>query len=183
VARWLDILEATQQILLVPPYFENLGKRLVKSPKLYIADPGLACHLLGIESDAELARGPFLGAVFEGWVAAEVVKAQANLGRRRELYYFRDQQGLEVDFVAPGRNGAIHLIEAKATRSPVPSMASSLLKLAAAMRKGHQRGAVSSYLVHRGTTATTSHAVAPGVSAVTLPELVALLGAGQRSAS
>lgn len=103
IARWLDILEATGQILVVPPWFENLGKRLIKSPKLYIADSGLACHLLGIETGAELEKSPFLGALFEGFIAAELVKTQLNAGRRRELYYFRDQQGLEVDFVVPGK--------------------------------------------------------------------------------
>ena len=115
VGRWLDIFEATAQILIVPPYFENLGKRLIKSPKIYIADSGLACHLLGIETEAELAKSPFLGALFEGFVGAEIVKAQANAGRRREIYDFRDQQGLEVDFVVPTRTGGVRLIEVKAT--------------------------------------------------------------------
>ena len=99
IGRWLDILEATAQIFLVPPYFENFGKRLIKSPEVYIADAGLACHLLGIETEAELEKSPFLGALFEGFIAGEIVKAQFNAGRRRELYYFRDQQGLEVDFL------------------------------------------------------------------------------------
>ncbi len=80
ITKWLDVLEATQQVLVVPPYFANLGKRLVKSPRLYVADCGLACHLLGIESEAELSRSPFLGALFEGFVASEIVKAQANAG-------------------------------------------------------------------------------------------------------
>ena len=123
IGRWLSILEATGQILVVPPWFENLGKRLIKSPKVYIADSGLACHLLGIETPAELEKSPFLGALFEGFVAAEIVKAQVNAGRRRELYYFRDQQGLEVDFVVPGSGGGMRLLEVKATRTPTPAMA------------------------------------------------------------
>ena len=73
VGRWLSILEATCQVLVVPPWFENLGKRLIKSPKIYLADSGLACHLLGIETPAELERSPFLGALFEGFT-----------GRKRE---------------------------------------------------------------------------------------------------
>src|SRR5581483_4913337 len=116
VGRWLDILEATGQILVVPPWFDNLGKRLIKSPKVYIADSGLACHLLGIDTATELEKSPFLGALFEGFIASEIVKAQLNAGRRRELYYFRDQQGLEVDFLAPGRGGAVRLVEVKASR-------------------------------------------------------------------
>ncbi len=94
IGKWLDILEATGQILIVPPWFENLGKRLIKSPKIYIADSGLACHLLRIDTAVDLEKSPFLGALFEGFVASEVVKAQVNAGRRRELYWFRDQQGL-----------------------------------------------------------------------------------------
>jgi len=177
IARWLDILETTQQILIVPPYFENVGKRLIKSPKIYVADSGLACHLLGIESDAELQRSPFLGALFEGWIAAEIVKSQANAGRRRELYFFRDQQGLEVDFVVPGRASELTLIEAKATRTPTPAMATSLTRLATAMKR-HHRGEIHSLVVHRrGTTDSPTRALSPGVSAITAEQLFASLDA------
>ncbi len=93
ISEWLHILEITGQIVLVPPYFENFGKRLVKSPKVYWGDAGLACHLLGIQSQGELERSPFLGSIFEGFVATEILKAQVNRGHRKELYYFRDQQG------------------------------------------------------------------------------------------
>src|SRR5712671_3680704 len=69
IGDWLHILEVTGQIILVPPYFENFGKRLIKSPKVYLGDSGLACHLLGITSPSDLERSPFLGALFEGFVA------------------------------------------------------------------------------------------------------------------
>lgn len=82
---------------MVPPYFENLGKRLIKSPRIYVADPGRACHVLGVDSEAELEKSPFLGALFEGLIAAEIVKAQLNSGRRRELYTCGDHQEFEVD--------------------------------------------------------------------------------------
>ena len=93
IGEWLSILEVTGQIILVPPYFENFGKRLIKSQKLYWEDSGLACYLLGVTTSAELERSPFLEALFEGFVAAEILKSQANRGLQRELYYFRDQQG------------------------------------------------------------------------------------------
>src|SRR5947207_543952 len=64
IIEWLDILQVTNQIILVPPYFENFGKRLIKSPKIYWGDAGLACHLLGIRSTHELERSPFLGPLF-----------------------------------------------------------------------------------------------------------------------
>ncbi|MFN7564262.1 MAG: ATP-binding protein, partial [Prosthecobacter sp.] len=75
VGKWLDILETTAQIFVVPPFFESLGKRIIRSPRIYIADPGMACHLLGIDTEAELEKSPFLGALFEGFVAAEIVKS------------------------------------------------------------------------------------------------------------
>jgi hypothetical protein len=170
ISRWLDILEATAQIFLVPPYFENLGKRLIKSPKLYVADSGLACHLLGIETATELERSPFLGALFEGFIAGEIIKAQLNGGRRRELYYFRDQQGLEVDFVVPGRGGVVRLIEAKAARTVTPGDATPMRRLAAAW----SRRRVEQLLVHRpARAAVPSRAVAPGVQALSWHEFIA----------
>lgn len=174
IGRWLDILEATAQIFLVPPYFENLGKRLIKSPKVYVADSGLACHLLGIETVAELEKSPFLGALFEGFIAGEIVKAQLNAGRRRELYYFRDQQGLEVDFVVPGKGGQLRLIEAKAARTVTPSDTASMQRVAAAWKKRRgPKGRVAQVIVHRpARAAVASRAVAPGVQAWPWQEFV-----------
>ena len=173
IGRWLAILEATAQILVLPPWFENLGKRLIKSPKVYIADSGLACHLLGIDTAAELEKSPFLGALFEGFIAAEIVKAQVNAGRRRELYYFRDQQGLEVDFVVPGRGGSIRLVEAKATRTLTPAMAGPMQRLAEAHRRAGLRRSVDMFLVHRpARSAVVSRAVAAGVKAMPWHEFV-----------
>ena len=129
ISAWLNILEITAQIILVPPFYHNFGKRLVKSPKIYFADSGLACHLLGIETAAGLRASPFYSALFEGFVAAEIAKQQLNTGRRRELYYFRDQQGLEVDFVVPTGPARLLLVEAKAGHTVAPSAARSLLRL------------------------------------------------------
>ncbi len=175
VGRWLDILEITGQVLLVPPWFENLGKRLIKSPKIYIADAGLACHLLGITSAVELEKSPFLGSLFEGFIAAELVKAQVNAGRRRELYYFRDQQGLEVDFIVPGVSGAVRLVEAKASATPTPGMTTPMRKLAEAFRK--RRGVprrVDMSLVYRPSRSSgLSQAISPGVKALPWQEFVA----------
>ena len=168
VGRWLDILEMTAQIVLVPPYFENLGKRLIRSPRLYIADSGLACHLLGIETEAELRRSPFLGALFEGFLASEIVKAQVGAGGRREIYYFRDQQGLEVDFIVPGRYGRLTLVEAKAGGTVRPDMATSLRRLAAAVRgRPGARRHLDLVVVHQPPRAgAMSDALAPGVRAL-----------------
>jgi hypothetical protein len=177
VGKWLDILETTAQIFVVPPFFESLGKRIIRSPRIYIADPGMACHLLGIDSEAELEKSPFLGAIFEGFVAAEIVKAQVNAGLRRELYYFRDQQGLEVDFVIPGKNGAMTLIEAKAARTAKPDMTLPMRKLMTSW-KAHfgDKRPVRSLLVHRpARAASSSHAIAEGVEVCSWKDLASKL--------
>jgi predicted AAA+ superfamily ATPase len=176
IAQWLSVLETTAQILIVPPFFENLGKRLIKSPKVYLADSGLACHLLGIDTAAELAKSPFIGTLFEGFIASEIVKAQANAGGRRELYYFRDQQGLEVDFLMPRRGGSMVLVECKASRTVTPAMTAALRQLGAAMKGKRGRASVEMLLVHQSPNAGTStQAVAPGVRALAWQRFVAEL--------
>jgi hypothetical protein len=174
ITQWLGVLETTAQILVVPPFYENLGKRLVKSPRIYLADSGLACHLLGIDSASELARSPFAGSLFEGFIAGEIVKAQLNAGRRRELYHFRDQQGLEVDFVVPGRASALTLVECKFARTVMPAMAAPMLRLRDAVRKTHrEQRSVGMVLVHQGPAVESGmQALAPGVRALAWPEFV-----------
>ena len=166
--RSSGVLETTAQILIVPPFYENLGKRLIKSPRVYVADAGLACHLLGIDTAAELARSPFRGALFEGFIAAEIFKAQVNAGGRRELYHFRDEQGLEVDFLVPGRAGAVALVECKAGRTVTPSMALPMQRLAAALKSKRQNAAdTKMFLVHQSPLGgTPTPAVAPSVRAL-----------------
>lgn len=161
---WLEVLEITGQVILVPPYYENFGKRLLKSPKVYLGDSGLACHLLGIHTQQELDRSPFLGALFEGLVAAEISKWQANRGRRRELYCFRDQQGLEVDFLFPDGHGGLRMVECKASKTVHPSMARTMASLRQSMAS---QTPVRMSLVHReSTSAPALKALAPGVEAM-----------------
>jgi hypothetical protein len=163
LSQWLSILEITAQILLVPPFYESFGKRLVKTPKLYFIDSGLACHLLGIISERELRRSPFLGPLFEGFIASEIVKQQINSGRRKELYYFRDHQGLEVDLVVPTGHGTLTLVEAKASRTVTPAMAEPLIRL----RRAAKRYEVKSLVVHWSRPGEPSlAALRPGVKAV-----------------
>lgn len=167
ISQWLSVLETTGLLLSVPPFYESFGKRLVKSPKLYLADPGLACHLLGLDTLAALERSPFLGPVWEGFVAAEIAKTQAHRGRRRELYWFRDQQGLEIDFVVPETADRLLLVEAKATRSPRPADGEPIARLGRAAGRQAVRGVV----VHRGAGGLS--ALRPGIEALSLAELAA----------
>ena len=176
VGDWLHILEITGQVILVPPYFEDFGKRLLKSPKVYLGDSGLACYLLGIATQAELDRSPFLGALFEGYVAAEILKSQINQGRRKELYHFRDQQGLEVDFLFPSGHGGLWMVECKASKTVYPSMAGPLASLRRSMG---DRAQVRSSVVHReSTTAPPTRALAPAVEALDVRAFVDDLNRG-----
>jgi len=96
---WMSVLESSDLIFLLPPYHRNFGKRLVKTPKLYFLDTGLACWLQGIRSPEVLALHPGRGALFESWVVAEFIKGRFNGGRPADLYFWRDNNGLEADLV------------------------------------------------------------------------------------
>jgi predicted AAA+ superfamily ATPase len=172
ITEWLGILETTGAIVLVPPFHENFGKRLIKSPKVYFVDSGLACHLLGIETESMLRRSTFHGPIFEGHVAGEIAKLQAGAGRRRELYYFRDQQGLEVDFLVPLGAGRLALIEAKASATVHPEAGRPLNTLARAI----SRYSVDRFVVHRRPAgASPLKALLPGVTALGVEDLATLV--------
>ena len=169
ISSWIGILETTGHVLLVPPYFENFGKRLTKSPKIYWVDSALVCFLLGIETQTQLEKSPFIGAVFEGFIASEILKRQTNRGLPKELYFFRDEQGLEVDFLVPRAGGELLLVEAKWTKTVMPSDATSLRRLAGAAR----RRRVKAVVVHRASRDGPRAAVlAPGVKALTVEEFL-----------
>lgn len=156
----------------MPPFYENLGKRLVKSPKLHFVDSGLACHLLNIGTQAELRRSPFLGPLFEGFIASEIVRQQLNAGRRKDIYYFRDHQGLEVDLVVPMGDRRLALIETKASRTITPPMAEPLVHLGRAVH----RYDVTSLVVHQGAPGEADFAsIRPGVKAVPADRLRSIL--------
>lgn len=96
---WLGLLEASFITFTLKPWFNNQNKRIVKSPKLYFHDTGLLCELLNIRSQKALLSSAHYGAIFENWIAAEVLKNRANLGNRSPLYYLRDRTGNEVDLL------------------------------------------------------------------------------------
>jgi uncharacterized protein len=125
VKRWLSILEASYQVYLLPPHFKNFGKRIIKSPKLYFLDTGIATFLLGLHAREPLMQGPMRGPLFETMVVAEWVKAFHNRGERPELYYWRSKAGLEVDLIID-RNGRLYPIEIKATSTVMPGHTENL---------------------------------------------------------
>lgn len=117
VKSWLSMLEASYVVYLLPPYYSNKGKRLVKSPKLYFCDTGLLCNLLGIASVDLLNSSEHLGAVVENLVVAETLKAHLNRGERPELYFYRNDSRVEVDLLDFTKQGCRKMIEVKSGRT------------------------------------------------------------------
>ena len=95
--HWLTVLEASYIIFQLPPYITNLRKRLIKTPKLYFYDVGLASYLIGIEHASQIITHPLRGALFENAAVVEALKHRYNQGRRSNLSFFRDVRGLECD--------------------------------------------------------------------------------------
>jgi hypothetical protein len=96
VQAWIGVLQASYILYLLPPYYRNFSKRIIKSPKLYFCDTGLACHLLRIDSPAHLVHHAQRGALFENYAVTELLKNRLNRGLRPNLYFWRDQSGHEV---------------------------------------------------------------------------------------
>lgn len=99
--EWISLLEASFVLFRMPPWFANLGKRLIKAPKLYFHDVGLAAYLCGIEQPEHLSSHPLRGAFFENLVVGELLKTRFNRGRDNRLMFFRDRSGMEVDALYP----------------------------------------------------------------------------------
>ncbi len=116
VKHWLSILEASYIIVRLKPYFENFGKRLIKSPKLYFTDVGLACYLLDIENETQIARDPLRGSLVENLVILELIKYRYNHGLEPNLYFYRDSQKNEIDAIIKKGNELIS-VEIKAAKT------------------------------------------------------------------
>ena len=125
VKHWISILEASFIVSRLPPYFENFGKRVIKSPKIYFNDVGLACYLLGIQNETQLSRDPLRGNLFENAVYLELKKYQMNKGLNLQLFYYRDQQKNEVDFIFK-RGSILVPIEVKSSRTYHPEFLQKL---------------------------------------------------------
>lgn len=117
--QWLSVLMASYLVFELPPWFENIGKRLVKSPKLYFSDVGLAAFLLGIHDAQQASRDPLRGNLYENLLVMEVVKRLANAGQRPEVFFYRDSHGNEVDLLIRQRGTLIPVeIKSASTFSP-----------------------------------------------------------------
>ena len=114
IESWLSILEASFLMIRLQPYFENFGKRVIKSPKIYCTDVGLLSYLLGIETTIQMSRDPMRGHLFENLVILELIKYRFNQGKDSNLYYYRDNHQNEVDVIIKQGNQLIP-IEIKST--------------------------------------------------------------------
>jgi predicted AAA+ superfamily ATPase len=110
---WLSVLQASHVVHLVQPWFGNRSQRLIKTPKLYFCDCGLAAWLLGVRRGEHLAAHPQRGALFENWAVTELPKARLNCGQRPDLHFLRDKAGHEVDLVIETAPQTLQAVEIK----------------------------------------------------------------------
>ena len=125
IKEWVAVLEATYVLTRLEPYFENFGKRVIKSPKLYFTDTGLACYLLGIDSEEQLIKDPLYGNLFENWVIIELMKTRYNQGVDPRLYFYRDVSGKEVDLLFQ-KGSRLMPIEIKSSKTFSPALIEGL---------------------------------------------------------
>lgn len=126
VKRWISILEACRIIYLLPPYYNNLGKRITKAPKVYFLDCGLVCYLTGIRDQFHLLQGPLAGPLFENFCLQETIKVFAAQGESPRLFYLRTKAGLEVDLLIEGPGPRLYPFEFKLSATPRLEMANPL---------------------------------------------------------
>lgn len=146
VRAWISVLEATFQILVLRPYFANVGKRLVKTPKIYFTDAGTLCYLSGLSDPEHAALGPMGGAIMETAVLSEVTRRLSHRGLGPQLYFWRTATGSEVDLVVEAA-GRLVPIEVKLSATPRPAMASSIR----ALRQDLGDAVLPGYVVHPGS--------------------------------
>lgn len=128
ISHWLSVLQASYLITLLPPYYENIPKRLVKSPKLYFNDPGLACYLLDIETPQQLDRDKMRGAIFENMIVMEAIKHRYNMGLEGGVFFYRDSNQNEVDLLIK-QEGELTAIEVKSSMTYSSSFEKTLTKI------------------------------------------------------
>jgi predicted AAA+ superfamily ATPase len=146
---WLSVLEAGYVAWRLPPFHANVSKRLIKTPKLHFLDVGLACYLLGIRSADQLADHPLRGAIFETWVASEVLKARVHRGLAPSLSFFRDRSGTEVDLVVElGRS--LLAVETKSGQTIASDFFAGLHAFASLVAPARPQRSVRSFVVYAG---------------------------------
>jgi uncharacterized protein len=165
IKHWLSILEASFILYKLPPYFENFGKRVIKTPKYYFIDTGLLCFLLSIENPQQVARDPLIGQLFENLVVIDVLKNFYNKGKLDNIYFFRDSNGLEADLLLQqGRQ--LMPIEIKSSSTYKPELLKGLKRI---MELSPQMA--NAHLVYSGDAMQFSN----GINAIRFDDLAARL--------
>ena len=149
---WTSVLEASYLMFRLPGWHPNFRKQIVKSSKLHFVDTGIACYLMGIREPDQLRTHPLRGAVFESWVASEVLKQAAHSGVASSMFHYRDATGLEVDLVS-GTPHSIILTEAKSGATVATDFTVSVERLAAEFTKRNPTISVATRVVYGGTMA------------------------------
>jgi predicted AAA+ superfamily ATPase len=143
---WISILEASFQIFILRPYYANIGKRLIKSPKVYFMDTGLLCYLVGLRDMEHAAAGPMGGAIFENLVIADLYKTYLHRGEEPSMYYWRTVAGSEVDIIIETQSGLLPL-EVKLSQTPRLDMAKEIH----AFQRDFGGKALPGYVIHPGS--------------------------------
>jgi predicted AAA+ superfamily ATPase len=147
VKAWLSVLEATYQVIVLRPYFVNVGKRLVKTPKVYFTDVGTLCYLTGIKDPEHAAAGPMSGPIMETAVLSEIIKTLTHRGSDPRVYFWRTSTGSEVDIVIEAEERIVP-VEVKLSATPRPAMAATVKRF----REDIGDKAGPGYVVHPGDT-------------------------------
>lgn len=163
VKAWLSVLESTFQVIVLYPYFANVGKRLVKTPKVYFTDTGTLCYLAGLMDPDHAARGPMGGAILETAVLSELFKTLTHRGIDPRIWFWRTTAGKEIDFLVE-TGGKLVPIEVNLSATPHPAMAASIREL----RRDMADAILPGYVAHPGDVRL---ALGDGVTAVGLREV------------
>ena len=144
INEWISILEAAFLVFKLPPYFSNISKRVVKSPKIYFTDVGLAAWLIGLNLPEQVARDPLRGQLFENMVVSDICKQIFNCGGDARIFFFRTEKGFEIDIVI-SRGTTVQPIEIKSAMTYHDSLVSNLRKFAK-----NDNAAIRPYLIYDG---------------------------------
>ena len=157
IGDWISVLEASNIVYLLEPFYQNFGKRIAKSPKAYFNDTGLVCFLLGVYPD-NLATTPFLGALWETLIFAELRKRNVVTERPKNIWFYRDQFANEIDFVLES-GGTLSFIETKWTETPSSKALQTIKKIDDDLRRSQKLASGSHYLLCRTPACYTKEGV------------------------
>lgn len=146
ITEWLSVLKASYLVFTLQPYFENFGKRAIKSSKLYFTDVGLLCYLLDISNASQLSNHPLRGSLFENLMILELLKAQLNQGEEQKLYFYRDNHQNEIDLIIQ-RGNTLVATEIKSSKT----FHEGFIKPLTLLKSWAPKHDIQSYLIYAGS--------------------------------